>query len=187
MTDDAALRHSARTNVRARRSPRRGALLAVLLAAAVIVVIVVLASSGGSKHAPGATTPAAAAKSGAATPTTTHAKPHHRTAASSRTLAPANAAEISLAVLNATETTGLAHRVSSELQQSGYSQASALSGRPPGTGQQTVVQYTNGHRSEAEAVAHSLSVGQVQPIESAVSSLAGSATVVVIVGADKAG
>jgi hypothetical protein len=89
-------------------------------------------------------------------------------------------------VLNGTETTGLAHRVSSELQQGGYSQATALNGRPPGTNQHSVVQYTSGHRGEAEAVAHSLGVSQVQPIESAVTALAGSANVVVIVGADKA-
>jgi hypothetical protein len=91
-----------------------------------------------------------------------------------------------VAVLNGTETTGLAHRVSGELQQAGYSQAAALAGRPPGANQQTVVEYTSGHRGEAEGVARSLNVSQVQAIEPSVSSLAGSANVVVIVGADRA-
>jgi len=40
--------------------------------------------------------------------------------------------------------------------------------------------------AEAEGVAHSLDVSQVQPLEPAVATLAGSASVVVIVGADKA-
>ena len=84
------------------------------------------------------------------------------------------------------DATGLAHRVSGELQQAGYSQAAAVSGHPSGSGQLTVVEYTGGHRSDAEGVAHSLAVTQVQPIEAAVSALAGSANVVVIVGADKA-
>ncbi len=89
-------------------------------------------------------------------------------------------------MLNGTETTGLAHRAASELQTSGYSQAVALSGRPPGSGLVTVVEYAGGHRAEAEGVAHSISVTHVQPIEAAVAALAGSANVVVIVGADKA-
>ena len=50
----------------------------------------------------------------------------------------------------------------------------------------TVVQYSSGHQAEAEGVAHSLDVSQVQPLEPAVATLAGSASVVVIVGADKA-
>ena len=91
-----------------------------------------------------------------------------------------------MAVLNGTETTGLAHHISADLQQSGYSQAAPLDGRPPGSGQVTVVQYSSGHQAEAEGVAHSLDVSQVQPLEPAVATLAGSASVVVIVGADKA-
>ena len=97
-----------------------------------------------------------------------------------------NAAEIPVTVLNGTETTGLAHRVAVTLQQSGFSQASAQSGQPPGNGQVTVVEYAEGSKAEAQAVAHSLSVTQVQPMEVAVSNLANSAKVVVIVGADKA-
>ena len=89
-------------------------------------------------------------------------------------------------MLNATEAEGLAHRTASELQQNGYSQAAALNGRPPGSGQVTVVEYVGGHQAEAEGVARSLSVTHVLPIEAGVSALAGSANVVVIVGADKA-
>jgi len=95
-------------------------------------------------------------------------------------------AETTVAVLNATEAEGLAHRTATALQQNGYSQAAALSGHPPGSGQVSVVEYAGGHQAEAEGVAHSLSVAHVLPIEAAVSALAGQANVVVIVGADKA-
>ena len=80
----------------------------------------------------------------------------------------------------------LAHNVSDSLRQSGYAQATALNGRPPGANQVTVVEYAPGHRADAEGVARSLAVTQVQPMESATAALAGSATVVVVVGLDKA-
>ena len=99
---------------------------------------------------------------------------------------PANAAEMSVAVLNGTETTGLAHRIAGELQQIGYSQAGALSGHPAGANQQSIVEYAPGHQADAQSVAHAVSVTQVQPLEPAAAALAGSSNVVVIVGADKA-
>jgi hypothetical protein len=91
-----------------------------------------------------------------------------------------------VAVLNGTQTAGLAHEISGNLRQSGYTQAIALNGQPPGANQVTVVEYTHGHRADAEGVARTLSVTHVQPMDSATSSLSGSATVVVVVGLDKA-
>jgi hypothetical protein len=91
-----------------------------------------------------------------------------------------------VAVLNGTETTGLAHNISGNLRQSGYTQATALNGRPPGANQVTVVEYTRGHEADAQGVARSLDVSRVQPIEASTASLSGSAAVVVIVGLDKA-
>jgi hypothetical protein len=115
---------------------------------------------------------------------------HTRTAAARPPVSRAPAvspAETSVAVLNATEAEGLAHRTATALQQGGYSQAEALNGRPPGSGQVSVVEYVGGHQPEAEGVAHSLGITHVLPIEAGVSALAGSANVVVIVGADRAG
>ncbi|HEX3452524.1 MAG TPA: LytR C-terminal domain-containing protein [Solirubrobacteraceae bacterium] len=89
-------------------------------------------------------------------------------------------------MLNGTGTAGLAHRVSGELRSQGYSKATALNGTPPGANQVTVVEYASGHQAQAQGVARSLGVAQAQPIEGTVASLAGSATVVVIVGLDKA-
>lgn len=91
-----------------------------------------------------------------------------------------------MVVLNGTGTTGLAHKISGELNQHGYAKAQALNGRPPGANQVTVVEYAGGHRADAQSVAHALGVSQAQPMEATVASLAGSATVVVIVGLDKA-
>ena len=85
-------------------------------------------------------------------------------------------------MLNGTTTTGLAHLVSGELRQSGYSRAPPLNGRPPGANQVTVVEYTRGHRADAEGVARSLVVTRCSRSKRPSASLAGSATVVVIVG-----
>ena len=91
-----------------------------------------------------------------------------------------------MVVLNGTTTTGLAARTAEQLQQHGYSKAGALTGQPPGANQVTSVQYTSGHSADAQNVARALGVSQAQPIEGTVASLAPSATVVVIVGLDKA-
>jgi hypothetical protein len=154
----------------------------LVVAAAVVAALTLLGGSSSPKAGTstvGSTTTAQAK----------HTSTHH-TASTKRSSTSSshgtNPAEESVAVLNGTETTGLAHRVSGELQQHGYSQAAALSGRPQGGNQETVVEYVGGHQSGAEALAHSLGVSKVQPIEAAVASLGGSAKLVVIVGADKA-
>jgi hypothetical protein len=149
----------------------------------VAVIVLVITSLGGSSKKGQSATVSSAQRS----PSAGHSKTRRRATSKQSKGTPApNAAETNVAVLNGTETTGLAHRVSGNLQQRGYSQATALSGRPPGANQVTTVEYASGHQGEAQGVASSLSVSQVQPMEAAVASLAGSAKVVVIVGADKA-
>jgi LytR cell envelope-related transcriptional attenuator len=152
----------------------------LVAAAAVVAALGLLGGSSGPKQAQSSTTS-----------TTAHSRQartrHHATSRkTSSTSHAANVAEQSVVVLNGTETTGLAHRISGQLQQRGYSQAAALGGRPPGANQVTVVEYASGHQADAEGVARSLGVSQVQPLEAGVASLGGSAKVVVIVGADKA-
>jgi hypothetical protein len=154
----------------------------LVAAAAVVLALTVLGGSSGTK---GSTS----AASTATTASGSHAGTNHHAASKTSSQSSshgANAAEASVAVLNGTETTGLAHRISGQLQQSGYSQATPLGGHPPGANSETVVEYASGHQADAEGVAHSLSVSKVQPLEAAVASLGGSAKVVVIVGADKA-
>jgi hypothetical protein len=134
-----------------------------------VAAVAVITSLGGSSS-PSSTTSSNAGSAAGAHATRSSAQRHASSKAGSTTTGATNPAEASVAVLNGTETTGLAHRLAGVLQQRGYSQAAALSGRPSGASQTTVVEYASGHQAEAEAVA----------------SLAGSAKVVVIVGADKA-
>jgi hypothetical protein len=180
---------SERATYSSRRSPARATALIVgaVVIGVVAVVLVVGALGGSSSKAP--TTSAAAT-------TAAHARAHHTptTTTTSATTTPSepstptvSAAETQVAVLNGTSTAGLAHRLSIGLQQSGYSQATALNGTPPGNHQTTIVEYSSGHRGEAAHVARALGVTQVQPIEATVSPLAGGSTVIVIAGLDKAG
>jgi hypothetical protein len=148
-------------------------LLAAGVIAAVIAVVAAVSLAGGS--------------GGGATSSATTAASVKKTPAKTRSTPPvAGAAEIPVTILNGTETAGLAHRIATTLQRGGYSQASAQNGAPPGSGQVTVVEYAEGGKEAAEGVARTLSVTQVQPMEAAVSNLANSAKVVVVVGADKA-
>jgi hypothetical protein len=150
-----------------------------VVVAVVVIVVLVLSLGGGSKggsSSPSASTPPSTS---GATKTTTHASGGSQTAGVSPS-------QTEVVVLNGTGTTGLAHRVSGELQQHGYSKATALDGTPPGTNQVTVVEYSSGHRAEAQSVASSIGAGAPQPVEGTVASMADAAPVVVIVGLDKA-
>jgi hypothetical protein len=181
-------RASASEDGQRRRSGRRITLLVgAAIVALVVVVTVAVASLGGGgssrNRAVHSSSTGSLTRGGA---TRGKARLKASSKSSGAAASQAAAADTPITVLNGTETAGLAHRISASLQQRGYSQAAALSGRPPGSGQISVVQYTAGHKPEAEAVARSLSIAQVQPLEAAVAALAGSAKVVVIVGADKA-
>jgi hypothetical protein len=156
---------------------------AVVAAVALVLVLSSRGSSSGRSSTAASTTTAAHARAHR-----THASTRATTTHAGESSAPAvSPAEAQVAVLNATSTPNLAHRLSSNLQQSGYSQATPLNGTPPGSHQTTVVEYTPGHRAEASRVAQALGVTRVQPIEAGVSSLVGSSTVVVIAGLDRAG
>ncbi len=168
-----------------REQPRRGSRLPLLLVGAavvaIVVVLVVVLGSGGSSPSTSRGTNANLTSS-----TTSQARHTSSTATqSSEASAPAtNPAETRVVVLNATETAGLAHRLSGNLQQGGYALAEALAGTPAARST-SVVQYTAGHRTDAEHVAQTLEISQVQPLEASVATLASGATVVVIAGQDK--
>jgi len=167
----------------AKRSPgRRAALIVGALVLVGVVAALAVTLLGGSSATK---TPTGSVGTTARTQTTAShpARKSHKVASKAPTI---NPAETNVVVLNATEAEGLAGRTATQLQQGGYAKAAAQHGKPPGTGQVSVVEYTGGHRAEAEAVAHSVSVTHVLPIEAAVTALSGSANVVVIVGADKA-
>jgi hypothetical protein len=144
--------------------------LLVAVAVAVVAVATLGSSSGGSGHG--------------ASPRSAH---HRRGTHARASAGTADPASIHVAVLNGTNATGLAHRLSASLQQGGYSQAVALQGTPPGEHQTSVVEYAPGDEAEAKRVGQALSVSQVQPLEAAVGGLAPGASVVVVAGQDKAG
>jgi hypothetical protein len=162
-------------------SPGRATLLIVggVVAVGVVIALIVSSLGGSSPSHPASATRAAKH------PVSKRPASHHH-ASTGTVVNGVNPAEVNVAVLNATETTGLAHRTATQLQEHGFSQASAQSGRPAGASQVTVVQYSAGQKPGAEAVAQSLGVSTVEPVEEAVAALAGSAKVVVVVGADKA-
>jgi cytoskeletal protein RodZ len=171
-----------------RSSPARPTVLIVvglLVAVALIVVLVFSLGGGGSKGASSSSNATSSGSSTAATKsTTTKTKSSSKkSAAASATTSPA---ELSVTVLNGTTTTGLARHTSEELQQHGFTKAAPLNGQPPGANQTTTVQYTSGHSADAQSVAQALGVAQAQPIEGTVASMAPGASVVVIVGLDKA-
>jgi LytR cell envelope-related transcriptional attenuator len=144
----------------------------------VVAIVLVLSSGGGGKS-----TAQETAK------TSTTGGSHTRKRGSSHhgeSTTAASPASTAVVVLNGTETTGLAHSLSDNLQQSGYLRSKALDGSPPGSHTTTVVEYTSGHRADAQGVANALNIARVQPMESGVASLAGAATVVVVAGEDKA-
>jgi polyisoprenyl-teichoic acid--peptidoglycan teichoic acid transferase len=151
--------------------------------AVAVLVVVVLSVTGGSSGTSSATQPSTTSS---VTTAHKHSKSQTRHTSSEASAPAASPAETSVAVLNGTQTAGLAHTISGNLRQSGYTQAIALNGQPPGETRTTVVEYTHGHRADAAGVARTLSVTHVQPMESTAASLSGSATVVVIVGLDKA-
>lgn len=153
----------------------------VVVAAVVVAAVVAFGGSSGGKPAVSSTgttvSPSAVARG----------KRPHKAPAKQVAKAPAvSPAETTVAVLNATEAEGLARRTASALQQNGFSQAAAAYGKPPGSGQVSIVEYASGHQAEAEGVAHAAGVTHVEPMEAAVTALANSASVVLIVGADKA-
>jgi hypothetical protein len=159
-----------------RSSGRTTALIVGGVVVGVAVLAGVLLSLGGGSH-----------KNATVGSTTSHSAPAggHGRSGSHRAHAVAGPAETHVVVLNSTETTGLAHRLSANLRQSGYTQSAALDGHPT-LRASSVVEYAGGHRTEALHVGQTLGISQVQPLEGAIVPLVGSATVVVIAGSDQA-
>jgi hypothetical protein len=156
-----------------------GRMTALIVGGVIVGVLVLVFAVSALKGGGGSTPPARAhSSSSSETPTTSSHKAQGAVAS--------NPSETAVVVLNGTGTPDLAHHLAADLQQGGYTLAAASTGVPPGTHATTVVQYTHGHRPDAKAVAKALDVTQVQPIESTIASLAGSATVVVLAGADQA-
>lgn len=90
---------------------------------------------------------------------------------------------VTFSVLNGTGVDGLAKQVADELEAAGYRRGNVTNASSQRA--ESAVLYAQGAREEAQAVARELDLGQTEPIDSASQSLAGDASVVVLVGADQ--
>lgn len=95
-------------------------------------------------------------------------------------------ADVTVAVLNGTSVNGLAGKVSSDVEASGY-RAGRISSTTPGF-TETVVLYAEGRKRAAQKVARDLGVDKktIEPLDRDSRRLAGDADVVVIAGEDRA-
>ena len=94
---------------------------------------------------------------------------------------------VTVAVLNGTTVSGLAGQVGEEVEAKGF-QVGTVDNAADQEQQraESVVLFAPGHEREALAVMRRLSISQRQAIDAASQEVAGDATVVVIVGADRA-
>jgi hypothetical protein len=93
---------------------------------------------------------------------------------------------VTVAVVNGTTVTGLAARTGTKVTAAGFSLGNIATGSQQARAE-SVVMFKQGANRQARAVARKLSINQIAPIDTATLGLAGTATVVVVVGADKAG
>jgi septal ring-binding cell division protein DamX len=94
---------------------------------------------------------------------------------------------ITVAVLNGTTVTGLAATVADKVEQAGFRRGNTNNALTQGQQAESVVEYSDGNVKAAQLVGKKLGITQVEKIDPQTQTLAGDATVTVIVGADKAG
>jgi len=175
-----------------RRPPggRAWARPAALVVACLIIGFVggwVLRGDDGPTTVLEANTPSSGSGSGAAAGTTTEGTataPAPGTTEAEAPAAPPDRAEVGLAVLNATDTAGLAGDTAAQAESFGYEGVTA-GNAPPGTTGPSVVYFREGQRPAAERVATDLEFDQVRqlPGSGALSEAAPeSAQVVVVLG-----
>lgn len=153
--------------------------LALLAVAGVVVLLLVLTSSGGGSSS---SSSANSAVSSSSAPRSHHGR-----------VAAVNPGNVTVAVLNGTATSGLAHRVALKLTGQGFKQGMVTTATDQ-TRTTTTIAYLPGHRRAAQAVAAvlKLSPGSVAAVDQNTQAVACpppaacTATVIVTVGADLA-
>jgi hypothetical protein len=148
-------------------------LMAALVLIAAIAVVLIATSAGGSNNQ-----------------TASHANATRFSRAAKPAFGPRS---ITVAVLNGTATTGLAHRTAVRLSGLGFKEGPVVNASDQ-THTSTIVAYTSGHRQQALDVASSLKLNQaaVQPVDQSTQEVACpppapcAATVIVTVGTDLA-
>jgi len=135
----------------------------------------VLALTGGKKKASSA--------GGASAPTAKATRPgkHHRKKSSAPAIDPS---KVTVAVLNGTNVPGLAANIGQKIRSGGF-QLGNVTNASQQQRTESVVMYTAGQSRAARAVARKLGISQIEAIDTQTAALAGAATTVVVVGADK--
>jgi cell division septation protein DedD len=100
--------------------------------------------------------------------------------------APVSPAKITVAVLNGTGIPGLAAQIGDRVDADGFTLGTVSNASQAG-GQRanSVAMYAAGHQRDAQAVAKKLRIKTVTQVDAASQSIAGDASVVVVVGSDK--
>jgi hypothetical protein len=119
----------------------------------------------------------------ASAPTVRASRPakHHRKKSQSLGVNPAG---ITVAVLNGTNVSGLAASTGQKIRTAGF-QLGNVTNASQQQRAESVVMYTAGQSKAARAVGRKLGISQIEPVDAQTAALAGSATVVVVVGVDK--
>ncbi|MGI8805813.1 MAG: LytR C-terminal domain-containing protein, partial [Thermoleophilaceae bacterium] len=99
--------------------------------------------------------------------------------------APLDPSTIEVAVLNGTSISGAAQSVSGTVEQAGF-QIGNVANATEQTSAESAVLFAEGARSAAREVGRELGISQLEPVGTDTQDLAGTADVVVVVGADQA-
>ena len=94
-------------------------------------------------------------------------------------------AQVTVAVLNGTTVEGLARTIGDEIQAAGFQLGNVTNAAQQGERAESAALYAPGHKADARAVARKLKISQIEPIDAQSQTLAGDATVVVVVGLDQ--
>jgi LytR cell envelope-related transcriptional attenuator len=132
-----------------------------------------IGNSGGSSTPPAANNTAPAPGKTATTP------------AVKRKPKPLSPSKITVAVLNGTNSTGLASQIADQLQQQGFVRGNTTNALTQGQQAQSVVEYSANNSAAARFVAGKLGISDTEPIDPQTQQRAGDASVAVIIGADK--
>jgi hypothetical protein len=158
--------------------PRYIALIVVGILVIGIGAVYGISQIGGSgaKKATGNTAAKTTPASGGGATTTPAAKPKPK---------PLSPSKITVAVLNGTNSTGLASQIADQLQQQGFQRGNTTNSPTQGQQAQSVVEYSAKNSAAARLVAGKLGISDTEPIDSQTQAVAGDANVAVIIGADK--
>jgi hypothetical protein len=152
--------------------------LYVVLAVAGVLILGAGAAIGVPKLVNGAKT--------GKSPSTAVAKKKKKKTTTAPKAAPVKPDKITVAVLNGTSIPGLAAQIGDRVSADGFTLGTVSNASQAG-GQRanSVAMYASGHQRDAQSVARKLRIKTVTQVDAASQSIAGDASVVVLVGSDK--